>query len=183
MQGHSLSVREIEEGDIPSIVGYWLDSDQDFLVSIGVDLAKVPSRDDLTMMLQTQLGQDYPEKQSYCIIWEIDGTASGHCNAGEIEFGRDAFLHLHMWNSGNRKRGSGAKLLSLSLPYFFRNLQLDNIFSEPYAQNPAPSKTLEKSGFNFVMEYETIPGSINFQQSVKRWILTRVKFEKTFGKL
>jgi len=35
---------------------------------------------------------------------------------------------------------------------------------------------LEKVGFTFVREYTTIPGSLNFEQSVKQWSLLRTEF-------
>ena len=63
----------------------------------------------------------------------------------------------------------------MTLPFFFEKLKLRRLFSEPYALNEAPNKTLKKVGFELVKEYTTIPGSLNFEQPVKRW-------EMTFGK-
>jgi RimJ/RimL family protein N-acetyltransferase len=62
----------------------------------------------------------------------------------------------------------------MTLPYFFQNFELKNLYCEPYALNPAPNKTLKKIGFQFVKQYVTIPGSLNFEQEVNRWEL---KFE------
>ena len=43
--------------------------------------------------------------------------------------------------------------------------------------NPAPNKTLARVGFEFVKEYVTVPGSINFEQPVNRWEMTREKYK------
>jgi len=176
-----LSVREIEEKDIPSIISYWLDSDGDFLKSMGVDLEKIPSTENLEKMLHGQLEKSYAEKPSYATIWEVDGRAIGHCNVGDIIYGDQALMHLHIWDASDRKLGCGFELAKLSLPYFFKNLDLKNLFCEPYALNPAPNRTVEKLGFEFVKEYETIPGALNFMQPVKRWVLTKERFDEKYG--
>lgn len=55
-------------------------------------------------------------------------------------------------------------------------MELKNIYCEPYAQNPAPNKTLAKAGFLFVKKYTTIPGYLNFEQEVNQWLMTQEKF-------
>jgi len=170
------SVREITFEDFDLIADYWLKSDPDFLISMGVDLAKVPSREALINMLTEQLNLPLEQKQSYALIWEIDGKPSGHSNINGIEFGKHAMMHLHLWNSTNRKKGLGVELVKKSLPFYFDNLKLKILYSEPYALNPAPNRTLEKIGFDFEKRYTRIPGSLNFVQEVNRWNLTREKY-------
>ena len=174
-----LSVREITADDIPLLVSYWLDSDPDFMMGMGVDLAKLPERESLTKMLSAQLAQDYTEKQSYALIWLIDQKAVGHCNVNKIEFGKSAFMHLHVWQSKHRQKGMGSEFVKLSLPHFFEKLQLETIYCEPYALNPSPNKTLQKLGFTFEKEYVTTPGYLNFEQPVKRWSLSKNTFERS----
>ena len=173
-----LSVREISFDDIPTLANYWLNSDPDFMIGMGVDLTKLPEREVLEKMLSTQLSQDYTEKQSYALIWLIDQKPVGHCNVNKIEFGKSAFMHLHLWQSTNRQKGMGSALIKLSLPHFFEKLKLETICCEPYALNPAPNKTLAKLGFTFEKEYITTPGYLNFEQPVKCWSLSIKAWEK-----
>jgi RimJ/RimL family protein N-acetyltransferase len=91
-------------------------------------------------------------------------------------FGEQAYMHLHLWNSGFRQKGSGAILVQKSLPYFFENLKLKTLYCEPYTLNPAPNKTLEKIGFELVKTHVTIPGTLNFEQEVHLWKLTRENY-------
>jgi RimJ/RimL family protein N-acetyltransferase len=86
-------------------------------------------------------------------------------------------MHLHLWNSSARQKEADAALVKLTLPFFFENLRLKDLFCEPYALNPAPNKTLAKTGFEFVKEYITIPGALNFEQPVYRWQLTYEKYK------
>lgn len=166
-----LSVREIIKEDIDLIASYWLDSDKDFMKSMGVDLTKLPARQEWKEMLTTQLNSPIKQKQSYAIIWLINNKPVGHCNINKIKYGEEAYMHLHMWQSANRQKGLGLELVKMSIPYFINNFQLKRLYCEPYSLNDAPNRTLSKLGFKFVKEHITTPGFINFEQCVKLWLL------------
>ena len=169
---NALSVRELQASDIDLIAQYWLGAEASFLEGMGVDLAKMPDKEHWTTMLSEQLRQSMEEKQSYCIIWQAEGRPVGHCNVNKIIFGEEAYMHLHLWEAGVRTRGLGSALVKMTLPYFFNNLKLKKLYCEPYALNPSPNKTLAKVGFEFVKEYITTPGRLNFEQPVNRWVLS-----------
>lgn len=165
-----LEVREAILDDVKHIADYWLGSDKEYLVGMGVDLNKLPKRKEFVKMLSAQIALPIKEKQSYALVWMVDGVAIGHCNINGIEFGECAYMHLHIWNADERRRGVGAALLEKSLPFFFNNYELKRLYCEPYADNPAPHRVLEKVGFVLEKEYMTTPGSICFEQPVKRWV-------------
>ncbi|MFT5820249.1 MAG: ribosomal-protein-alanine N-acetyltransferase [Crocinitomix sp.] len=168
-----LNIRPLEIKDIPLIADYWLNSDPEFLYAMGVDLNKLPSREDLTKGLTAQLAKPINERQTYALIWLVNKAPIGHCNVNPFVFGEEAFLHLHIWNSVNRTKGIGLHLVQQSIEHFFETLEIKRIISEPYAQNPSPNKTLAKLAFKKVKTYRTIPGSLNFEQEVNRWVLER----------
>lgn len=178
MERNHLSVREIEKDDIANIIHYWLDSDPAFLEGMGVDLSKIPAYHQWEEMLNEQLSKSYQEKKSYCLIWLLDGKAIGHSNVNKIIFSEEAYMHLHIWNTAIRKKEMGTTLVKMSLPWFFKNLSLKKIYCEPYSLNPAPNKTLEKVGFEFVKTYITKPGWLNFEQPVNLWVLTSEKLSQ-----
>jgi RimJ/RimL family protein N-acetyltransferase len=172
------SVREIQKNDIDLITQYWLNADTAFLKAMGVDTTKMPGKDEWRQMLQNQINASLEKKQSYCIIWQIDNKPIGHSNINKIIFGEEAYMHLHMWESGIRKKGIGTALVKMTLPYFFKNFKLKKLYCEPYALNAAPNKTLQKAGFEFIKKYTTIPGWLNFEQEVNLWELTYDTFLK-----
>jgi RimJ/RimL family protein N-acetyltransferase len=178
MSENILSVREIRQQDIEPITQYWLGSDAAFLEAMGVDIKKMPASNEWREMLMEQLSQPIEAKKSYCIIWQVDGKAAGHSNINKIIIGEEAYMHLHIWNTETRKKGFGAELIKLTLPWFFEKFRLKKLYCEPYALNPAPNKTLEKTGFRFVKEYITTPGWLNFEQPVNHWELTYDQFKK-----
>src|SRR5262245_2697951 len=172
----SLSIRELTAPDIQLLADYWTKSDPAFMQSMGVDLKKIPDRDDLVEMLSQQLDKLYKEKPSYAIIWLIDGIPSGHSNINKIIFGEEASMHLHLWKHAVRKKGMGSDFVRQTLPYYFSNFNLQKIYCEPYALNDAPNLTMRKVGFDFIRRYTTIPGRLNFEQEVNRWELSRDKY-------
>jgi ribosomal-protein-alanine N-acetyltransferase len=176
----SLSIREITEADLSFIADYWTTSDPEFMKSMGVDLDKIPGRGELLEMLSQQLYKSYKEKQSYAIIWLIDGKPSGHSNINKIIFDDEASMHLHLWNKPERKKGMGLDFVRMTLPHYFKNFNLRKLYSEPYALNAAPNRTLDKAGFEFVKCYRTIPGYLNFEQEVNRWELSIEKYNSLF---
>jgi len=176
----ALNVRPMELKDIQPLADYWLLSPASHLVSMGVDLDKLPEREILESALSSQLKHPIEEKKSYALIWEQDGLPIGHTNVNQIEFGKQAYMHLHLWAAQSRQKGLGLTLVNQSLSLFFDNLNLQTIYCEPYALNPAPNKTLERLGFEFVKRHRTIPGSLNFEQDVHLWKLTRAVYLQKF---
>lgn len=177
----SLSVQELSPAEIPLIINYWQSASPEYLEGMGVDLSKLPSAEDWQKMLSEQVELPMDKKYSYCIIWLLNDKPVGHCNVNQITYCKEAYMHLHLWYPEHRNQGFGVEFVKLSLPFFFENLQLKNLYCEPYALNEAPHKTLEKCGFEFEKEYTAIPGSINFEQPVKRWKLSRRQFQKLYS--
>lgn len=166
-----LSVRELQLKDISLVTNYWATRTPEQLMAMGVETSKFPSSQEFEKMLTLQTQLLYKHKSNYALIWEVDGKAIGHCNVNAIEYGNNAFMHLHVWIAELRKIGIGTELVKKSLPFFFKNLKLKELFCQPYALNPAPNKTLAKTGFKFVGVFNIIPGPINFKQNVNKWVI------------
>ncbi len=173
MLKNNLQVKLLSGDEIPLIVDYWTSASPEFLKGMGADPQKIPTKNDLSDMLQNVVAAPFNEKKALATIWFINGIPSGHCNVNAIEYGKSAFMHLHLWKGASRKKGFGSTLVKMSIPFFFEHLSLQLLYSEPYALNPAPNKTLDKIGFTFEKRHRTIPGSLNFEQEVNRWSLTK----------
>lgn len=175
MQAGTVEVREMREADVALIADYWLNSDPEYLIGLGVDLSKLPSREGLTAMLTAQIRLPDADKESLALIASLDGQAIGHCNVNNIRFGATADLHLHLWQAEHRRQGYGARMVWGALSVFFQRLQLRTIHCAPYALNAAPNRTLEKLGFVLVKRHVTVPGSLSFEQEVCQYEMTRAR--------
>lgn len=169
LNNSEIRVREMESSDIENIGNYWMSASPDFLLSLGAEKKRMPSLNEWREMLQKQLNSDYKTKKSFAVIAMNEGQTIGHCNVNEIEFGKQAKMHLHIWEERNRRKGLGSAMIQKAIPFFFKYLDLEELFCEPYAKNEAPNKTLDNLGFSFIKKYRTIPGSLSFEQEVNQW--------------
>jgi len=173
-----LSVREMVKEDIVLIIDYFVNADADFLKSMGADKTKLPNRAEWIKKLNKEFEKTNEEKEYYYIIWMIDNQPTGHSNINKIDFGQNATVHLHLWKSNNRAKGLGLQFLKRTVPFYFNNFKLKKLICEPKANNIAPNQALKKAGFEFIKTYETIPGMINFFQSVNRYEMTKDRFKE-----
>jgi RimJ/RimL family protein N-acetyltransferase len=171
-----IAVREMKSKDAELVARYFLDATPDFLKNMGVDQTKLPTLDNWVSMMHTDLAKPMEQKEFFYVIWMFENKPIGHSNINKIVYGQEAYMHLHLWTADRRHKGIGTSLLRLSLPYYFQNFKLNELFCEPNSSLVAPNKTLEGLGFELVKEYETIPGWINFHQPVKRWRMTKNGF-------
>jgi len=168
-----LTVREIQANDIEKIVDYFVNADTEFLKGMGADKRKLPKKEDWIKKLQSGFQKSNSGKDFYYIIWLIDNQAIGHSNINNIEFGKSAKMHLHLWNNDKRESGLGLNFLRLTIPYYFKNFELEKLICEPFSKNVAVNKVLKKLAFELVRTYETTPGWINFHQIVNRYELKK----------
>ena len=176
----AISVDEIETEDIGFILDYWFGSDDAYLIGMGADPERFPSKGLFQQMLLQQIEASYEEKEGYCLIWKFEGTPIGHCNIDRIIFGDHAYMHLHLWENVKRNKGFGTELLKMSIPYFFKNLELEMLYCQPNAYNPAPNRIIPKVGFEFVKKWRTIPGYLNFEQEVNLYRMSKERYLKRF---
>jgi len=181
MPDQSISIREMQSDEIELMVDYFVNSDSKFLQGMGVDKDKLPSRENWITKLKSDFEKPIEEKEFYYIIWGIDGKPIDHSNISDINFGKSAKMHLHIWNSTIRQAGLGTKLLAQTIPNYFDIFELKKLICEPFADNPAPNKVLNKIGFKFVKKYHTTPGWLAFIQDVNKYELSVNDFKKRFN--
>jgi [ribosomal protein S5]-alanine N-acetyltransferase len=58
-----------------------------------------------------------------------------------------------------------------SASFYFERFDLKKLVCEPFAENPAANRVLEKLGFKFVRRYKTTPTEIAYEQEVNRYEL------------
>ena len=155
------------------MVDYFLGSDDAFLRGMGADRGLLPTREGwLRSLLADHANPDETKDRLY-VAWFYEGRQIGHSSVNRIRVGEDAFFHLHLWRPELRKAGLGLELCRRSIEIYFDRLRLQRLWCEPYAENPAPNRTLPKLGFRFVKRHRTVPGPINFEQDVNLYCLER----------
>lgn len=172
----SFSIRELSPTDLPVFAAYWLNADAAYLAGMGVDINKLPTKEDFFTYWTSQFELPLEERASYCIVWEKNNKPVGHSSTRPVQVGKDAYMHIHLWNATERQKGMGSEFINLTIQHYFDILKLQDLYCEPYAFNPAPNRLLEKAGFDLIKTYDTTPGPSNFQQTVNLWHLSRQQF-------
>ena len=173
ISSNSLTVREMQLGDVDIRINYFHNASDDHLKIIGVDRALLPTREEWGVQYEEDYARPIKEREIYSLLWELDGEAIGFSTAGKIIFGKEAYMHLHMINPTQRRSGLGAEFLKKSVKMYFQVLELEHLFCEPNAFNVAPNRTLQKAGFHYLFTHETTPGPLNFHQAVTRWVFPK----------
>lgn len=176
-----LSIREIESQDIEKMIDYFHSSSEDYIKAMGASKSKLPSKQEWINQLLLEFEKPLKQRKFHYVYWCLNGVDIGHSNINQVEFGKCGTMHLHMWLENNRQNGMGQEFLRQSVAHYFKKIQLQKLICEPYAENIAPNRTLLKLGFQFIKNYETIPGKINFLQMVNRFELERDKWLKNLN--
>ena len=93
------SVRDMRACEIELVVDYFSSADSVFLIGMGVDKSKLPGRKQWANKLSQEINE---EKRCY-VAWLVNDKLVGHSNLSDIDSGNTASVHMHIWESQNRK--------------------------------------------------------------------------------
>ena len=156
------TVREMLNVEIDLIINYFLTASPEFLKGMGVDTDKLPDKDKWKETIRTDFILPIEKRKFYYLLWLVDDIPVGHSNINDIVFGKQAYMHLHIWQTNNRQKGNGSFFVKHSLPFYFSKFNLKKLYCQPYALNPAPNSILQKAGFQFIKKYETTGKFVGF---------------------
>lgn len=173
MDPSRLSVREMSLSESTVRIDYFLDASDEYLLTLGVDRAALPSWADWLSFYEEDYRRPIRERVNYSLLWELDDVIVGFSTTDRIEFGKDAFMHLHIVDPSRRRSGLGVEFVTRSVQQYFEVLELQRLYCEPNAFNVAPNRTLQRAGFQYLFTHETQPSPINFPQVTTVWVIER----------
>lgn len=165
-----LAVRPFtSQSEYEGMIDYFLDAEPDYLRGMGVNPARLMTREDwLAYVLRDHEQPDAAKDRCY-VAWLYDKEVVGHSSVNYIHAGSHANIHLHMWRPDLRRGGIGMRFFRTSANYFMGRFQLQRLLCEPFADNPPPNRVLEKLGFQFVRRHRVVPGSMSDEIDVNLW--------------
>jgi RimJ/RimL family protein N-acetyltransferase len=166
-----VSVREMLLSEVGIRIRYFHEASDHYLHALGVDRALLPEPEVWFSSHERDLARPLTDRENFALVWELDGQVVGFSALDHIEFGEEAFMHLHIVEPSLRRRGLGANFVKLSASKYFELFDLKRLYCEPNALNVAPNRTLQRAGFTYLFSHETTPGPINFPQVTTRWVL------------
>lgn len=169
----SVVVREMTLADVDVRIDYFHDATDTHLTMLGVDRTRLPSRADWRRFYEEDYVRPLHQRANYGLLWVLDDNVVGFSTVERIEFGSQAFMHLHIVNPGWRLQGLGTQFVRASVQEYFRVLELVRLFCEPNAFNVAPNRTLQSAGFRYQFTHMDAPTAINVTQPLTRWLFER----------
>jgi RimJ/RimL family protein N-acetyltransferase len=166
-----LRVREMRLSEVDIRINYFHDASDEYLRVLGVDRSLLPTRQAWRSFYEEDHQRPIRERENYSLVWERDGQVVGFSTTDRIDFGNEAFMHLHVVEEGLRNTGLGSQFVRLSAQAYFEALELKRLYCEPNAFNVAPNRTLQRAGFRYLFTHKAQPAAINFPQVTTRWIL------------
>jgi RimJ/RimL family protein N-acetyltransferase len=151
-------------------IDYFHDAPDEHLMRLGVDRSLLPSRAEWYSFYERDHARPITEREDYSLVWLLEEAIVGFSSTDRIEFGAQAFMHLHILDSGRRDSGLGSRFVRLSALHYVEALQLRRLYCQPNAFNVAPNRALQSAGFKYQMTLKTTPSAINFPQAVTRWV-------------
>ena len=143
---------------------------------LGVDAALLPQKKEWKAMYEVEYRLSIEKRTVLAVMWELESSPVGFSTADKILFGKQANMHLHIVNPDLRKKGTGSHCVKKTVQLYFKDLELKQLFCEPNAFNVAPNRTLQRAGFKYVKTHQTIPGPLNYHQTVNRWVVEEATF-------
>lgn len=166
-------VRELRLDEAAVRINYFHDSTDEHLRKLGVDRNRLLSPDAWYSWYEQDYARPVEQREQYALAWDLDGEVVGFSSVDRLEFGREAYMHLHIVDPERRATGLGTEYVRRSARMYFEVLELDRLFCQPNAFNLAPNRTLQRAGFRYLHTYETTPSAMNFYQPVTLWVLHR----------
>lgn len=155
------------------IIDYFHGATPEHLEMLGVDPTRLPPAGAWRERYERELGLPVERRSAFMVVWLEDERPIGFSTTDKIVFGESAHMHLHLVEAGRRNQGLGTACVRHSAEIYFETLKLKRLFCEPNAFNVAPNRTLQKAGFKYLKTHKTVPGPLNYHQTVNRWVLER----------
>lgn len=166
-----LTVRRMSPADVDVRIRYFHGASDEHLELLGVDRAKLPDPDAWRARFEDEHGRPVRERTSDALIWEGDGATIGFSTIDRIEFGVEAYMHLHIVEPDQRRAGQGTELVRMTARHYLDVFELQRLYCEPHAFNVAPNRTLQRAGFRYLLTRVTTPGPLNLRQTTNLWVL------------
>lgn len=160
----------MELADFAVRVAYFHEATDEQLARLGVDRARLPEPGEWQARFASNLELPLEQRSEYGVAWQLDGMLVGFSTTDQIEFGKEAHMHLHIVDPERRAAGLGSQFVRLSAAHYCEALRLVRLYCEPNAFNIAPNRTLQRAGFRYVRSRRGRPAPINTYQTTTIWL-------------
>lgn len=152
-----ISVRDIQESDIPLLLDYWFRSPPGFIEGMGVDLAKMPTELEMRGNVTKRIRDNrvLPVSKLPILVITYDAKPIGVHNINPLIEADYGIFHAHIWNPTYRRQGLGLRSYPKACRLFMERFELKRILFKTPLQNTGSIRVKEKLGIRCIGE-ETV---------------------------
>lgn len=166
-----LTVRLLEDKDIPKIVNYFLEAREKQLLTDGFDLMKIPFEEQLIEELQTSIITPDDQKNQFIVIESEGEKHYGHCTIERINKNGEAYFYFYDWKGMLNRQPVIDGLLNLAIQLMIETYSLKTIFAEITPDDNYRTEALTRAGFELVKEHELLRDPWSSEQIYQLWKL------------
>lgn len=171
----SVSVRDLGESDIPSVLDYWYRSPPGFIESLGADLDKLPAEarfaESLLQRIRANGAAGRSKLSALAIL--LDGRFVGFHNLNPLTEGDFGVFHAHIARPEARRRGVGECSYPRACRIYLERFDLKRILFKTPLQNVGAIRVKEKLGIRCIGEEVVDFGVIRAGTRARVFELTR----------
>src|SRR5687768_9637244 len=104
-----LTVRAMRPDEVGLVIDYFHGSTPEHLETLGVDPTRLPEREAWRRLFAGEFELPVETRGRLLVIWESAGDPIGFSSADKIVIGEEAYMHLHVLDPDNRRRGVGSE--------------------------------------------------------------------------
>jgi RimJ/RimL family protein N-acetyltransferase len=134
---------DAEEADIDSIIDYWQSSTEEFLVNMGVDLARLGRPAQMRARYMRALRTADPAQSSILFSIRLDGTFAGFTLLNQYD-PQINYSHWHIVNPAKRGSGISTALYPHRVKMYFDTTNMDRLIHQTRPRNIGVNRMLDK---------------------------------------
>ncbi len=144
----SVRLRPFTPSDIDLMCDYWYRSPTDFLRSLQLNPEKMLSEAELRERWRRHMDPMVRDRDrnAFGLVIEHQGMPVGCHTISDLQYGRDAIFHAHLWRPELRQKGLGSHTYPRACDYFMKRFALQKILFHTPTSNPGPNRLKRKLG-------------------------------------
>ena len=151
-----VTVRDIEEADVQTLVDYWHGSDSEYLRSLGVDVTKLVSQEETRNRFLSSVPPSQSDQRRATFIVASSEQIIGYTNL-HIVSPEEVYAHIHILQKGIRSKGLAYVLFLEMLRIFFSCLPIEKLIFQTSPENKSLHRLIQRFGFTPTRAYLSNP--------------------------
>ena len=146
LRGHEISLCDIQERDIPYIVDYWHNSDDNYLHSMRVDKSKLISRDVTATKFIESIPKNRGDQSRITLVFKDGETVIAYTNVS-LNADGVGYGHVHIIKNGYKQIGFVAEFFDTAIEIFREKFHVNSLRFQTNKENRRINRYLAKLGY------------------------------------